>query len=219
MADAAGRPATFDSARAAGKWVVQEGYAAATPQRLEPVSVTTDEGTRWHVQEAGAVEPPAEGVPSPGVHPGVDAARSQLAVWDAQVAAEGQRAMAASATHGLSPETATAGLEATHPGQMVRVDPDTLVELAAEGHEPFPHLAAQIYAAHLSGGDVEVPLSEYQTALAGQPYAARLNDTTTFREGGVSVEEGQRPAPSVSVPPTTVAPPEDFSPEERVRGG
>lgn len=136
----------------------------------------------------GVYQTPAE-VPRIGVSPEMDAARGSVAAVDAAAVAHAQDTVAATQTHSISPQTMEEFLKQQPGERMVGVNPDTLVQLQAEGHDPFPEHFNEIAAAVASGEDVEIPLSRYLTRTAGQPFAEQLNNATTFREGGVSVDE------------------------------
>lgn len=113
-------------------------------------------------------------------------------------------------------------LEQQTPGRTVALDPDVLMQLGTEGTVVFPDHGPQIIAAARDGEPFVVPMSTYLARTSGQPFAEKLNSAATFREGGVSVEEGKElPAPSeVAAEPAPireVTTPPDFTPEESTR--
>jgi len=202
IADVNGAPISFNSPKEAGIWYQKHGYATGTDQIFD-----LDTGAKpgqVYVKEVGRSTPATDGVPPVGVHPGVDAVRAQFAEMDAGSIADIQHEIAQAAVTTSSPTTMEDFLNYSLPGRMVAVDPDKLVELAQQGHEPFPDHAQEIAEAAQSGGLFEVPLAKYLAATSGQPFAEELNAASVFREGGISAEqakEGIEP----STPPTTSA--------------
>lgn len=137
-----------------------------------------------------------------------DIIRPPLAIADQRMMEFEQQEVANSGLHTASPSTMRAFLSHAHGDEIVSVDPDALVGLARSGEEPFPDRAQEIARASQAGTDVEIPRAEYVSATAGQPFAQELNAATTFREGGVSTEEGKglaEPKPAAEEP--TGAPP------------
>lgn len=186
--DAEGGTANFPNVRAAGQFVADHGEA--------------DNSTYSYIQnpngsvslQARPIVPSVEGVPPVGVHPGVDGARAVVAQMDADHIASVQDNLAANPLTERSPQTMEAFLaQQTH--GTVSVDAERIAELNAEGHDPFPELHGEVQRAVLDGTDVEVPVSRYLTATAGQPFAEALNKATVFRDGGVSVDDAKN-APS-----------------------
>lgn len=135
----------------------------------------------------GVFRAPLE-VPRIGVHPETDQARGSVAAVDAAAMSHAQETIAASQVHSLSPQTMETFLAQQPSERMVQVDPEVLVQLAAEGHEPFPEHAADIARAVESGEGVDIPLSRYLTRTSGQPFAETLNNATIFRPDGTSVD-------------------------------
>lgn len=211
VADEAGAPVPFATQRDAAKFAA--GNEPAPGTRFD---VAQGEGDYFHAQQVPLVNPTAD-VPPPGVHPGVDGVRAIFAESDAADVARVQSAVADSATFQRTPTVMRDFLEQQMTGREAVVDPEQLVALAQAGHEPFPDRAAEILAAAQDGTEVRVPMSEYVTATAGQPFAEVLNATTTFREGGQPVKAEDVGTASAQVPPSTVAPPADFTPEETTR--
>lgn len=159
--------------------------------------------------------------PPPGVDPHVDAARSAVAEIDVHGITQIQAQIAESQTHARSPEVMETYIAQQTGDRTVQVDPDRLVELAQQGHEPFPEDAQAISEAAQAGEPYVVPLSRYLARTAGQPFADQLNSATVFRDGGVSVEEGKelgtKEPETPTAPRTLPEPPADFTPEESTR--
>lgn len=171
---------------------------------------------RLEAPEVAAARPNA---PPPGAHPPSDDFRASMATTDAAQAEQVQAAIAEAPIHSQAPSVSKAFLDQQMKGQTVQVDADKLVELASQGHTPFPELGPQILQAAADGTPLEVPAAQYHAALAGQSYAGDLNATSVFREGGVSVE-GAKEVPPVEVRRSaqpTVEPPSNFTPDETVR--
>jgi hypothetical protein len=174
----------FPTARAAAQWVVKEGHSNSADQIFSPYNDQTT--GNWTVQETGLAQTSRD-VPQPGVNPGVDAYRVEVAKQDEQSIAELEKNIADSATHQRTPEVMQSLLEDRTQGSMVQVDPQQLVDLYQQGHTPFADMVPQIQDALQTGLPLQVPLSRYLTEVAGQPFADELRKGTTFRDGGVSV--------------------------------
>lgn len=184
------------------------GESVAPTEPTPPIDLAPGPGGVWSVPE----------VPRLGVHPTFDAAREVVANADAQAASSLQEAIAQSKMHSRSPEAMEQFLAQQPSERPVDLDPDKLIELASQGHEPFPENAQAILQASRDGEDYEVPLSRYLARTAGQPFAEELNASTTFREGGTSVAEAaERPAPTSTTPVPFEAEAGDFTPEEQQR--
>lgn len=190
--DTEGNQATFANIREAGKFSATHG--------------TQDNAVYSYIQNADnsvslqlrPVVPSVEGVPPVGAHPGVDGARAVVAQMDADHIASVQDNLAANPLTERSPQTMEAFLGQQVSGN-VTVDPERITELNAQGHDPFPELHGEVQRAVLDGTDVEVPVSRYLTATAGQPFAEALNKATVFRDGGVSVDDAKN-APTAQGP-------------------
>lgn len=115
-----------------------------------------------------------------------------IAAHDVEQIAKVQEDVAASQTHTRSPATAQQFL-AQQTDHVVQVDPDTIIELQQQGHDPFPDHREEVIQAVRAGEPLEVPLSTYLAETAGKPWAEGVNKATVFRPGGVSVEEGSPP--------------------------
>lgn len=221
--DPAGNPMEFTTQKDAAKWILKEGYAQDHTQIFEPsVLRGGSEGTEpvFGVRMSGRQTVNPDVISPQGVDPQADAFRANLAQVDADQISQVQAALAESKTLTTSPQTAESILESQAPGAIARVPPETLGELAAEGHVPFPDHLPQVAQALLDGSDLEIPLSKYLVATAGQPYADKLNAATTFRDDGVSIEGAKDqppPAQTPIPPPTDPKLPDDFSPEESQR--
>lgn len=129
--------------------------------------------------------------PPAGVHPGADTLRAQIADVDAQGVAGIQAQIAETKTHTRSPAVMEQYIAQQTGGRTVEIDPDKLVELAQQGHEPFPEHAQEILQSAQDGEPFTVPLARYLARTSGQPFADDLNSATTFREGGVSVNDAK----------------------------
>lgn len=210
----------FNTPREAAQWVRENSGGNAAG--FEVRNVQAESGpTAYYVHETPPVVPPVDGVPPVGVHPGVDAVRGAVAGLDAEHISAVQESIAQGKVLGRSPEVME-GFLRQWPGAEVSVDPEHLVQLAQGREVVFPDHFAETANALQDGTDVRVPLSTYLTATAGKPYAQELNATSTFREGGVSVEEGKSAVPpqGESAPQSAsveVAPHVDLSPEEDTR--
>lgn len=160
--------------------------------------------------------------PAPGINPATDALRTTVAEADVAAVTDIQTAVAESQTHTRSPAVMESYLAQQTGEQTVRVNPDVLMQLGAEGTEVFPDHGPQIIAAARAGEPVEILLSTYLARTAGQPFAEQLNAATSFREGGVSVEDAaELPKPmaegeavAAPAPRAEVAVPDDFNPSE-----
>lgn len=153
---------------------------------------------------AGADVPPPRPAPPPppGVSPRTDTARTFVAEVDAKAVSAVQAEVAASQTFVRSPAVMESFIAQETGGQVVRVDPDTLIALKAEGHNPFPEYEAAIVKWAEAGEMLEVPLARYLAQTSGQPFAEQLNATTIFRDGSVSVEEAKELPKPVEVEAT-----------------
>lgn len=212
VADAEGSQVVFPNVRAAGKFSAQYGTADNAAYSY------VDNGNGSFSLQQRPISPPVDGVPNPGVHPGVDSARAFVAEADEGAVASAQEDIAKNPVFTRSLQTMEAFLGQQVQG-TVSVDPEKLAELAQQGHEPFPELRSEIQRALEDGTDVEVPTAHYLTATAGQTFAQDLNAATTFREGSVSTaeaKEGTTPIPTVT-PPPTVSAPLDLTPAEQTR--
>lgn len=190
--DEQGLNAAFPSVRAAGQFVAEHGEAdnSAYNYILNPDQSIS-------LQRRNIV-PPAEGVPPVGAHPAVDNIRFLIAQADEQHIANIQDNLAANPLTESSPLTMEEFLKQQTSGN-VTVDPERISELNAEGHDPFPEMRGEVQRAVLDGTDLEVPVSRYLTATAGQPFAEALNKATVFRDGGVSVDDAKNAPPALSL--------------------
>lgn len=213
-----GAPAEFASSREAAI----HGLHADLEPGTRPQPYPTANGT------FGVDQIPLEGwakgeapFPPEGVSPHADAIRTAVANVDVEgvkgiqetVANEGKDLLS------QSPATVESFLQSRLPNAVVSIDPDKLLDLAAQGHEPFPAQTAEATRAAVEGTDIQVPLSQYVVATAGKPFADELNAAATFRDGGTSVDaakEAPAPAQTVVPGPTTPVPP-DLTPEESAR--
>lgn len=129
--------------------------------------------------------------------PGVDPSHTPLYVGVAEMDAANvqrmQEAVAAAATTTRSPQLMIEYLNehTAAKGQTVAVPAETIAELWQQGHKPFQDMSEQVAAALKSGHDVQVPLGQYLTETAGQPFAEELLHVTRFRQNGVSLAEGK----------------------------
>jgi hypothetical protein len=132
-------------------------------------------------------------VPPPGVSPEHSPIYSAVADMDATGVARLQEDLTNTATLGRSPALTEDFLEnhTLASGRSVSVPAQAIADVWAQGHSPFADLAPQVQDAITTGGDVSVPLSQYLTETAGQPFAEALNAQTRFRENGVSQEEAK----------------------------
>lgn len=142
---------------------------------------------------------------SPKLLPGPAELREAQSQDDLAQVARIQDQIAASATHARSPEVAERFLEDQTQGAQVAVDSDKLIELAGQGHEPFPEAKQDIVQNALDGVPTQVPTSRYLSQTAGQSFAEELNSATTFRDAGVSADESKELGP-------------DLEPEENMAG-
>lgn len=155
-----------------------------------------------------------------GVDAAQDAARGIVAAGDAAHAGAVQDAIANNPLHKSSPSTMEEFLAQRFEGQTVRVDPNALIDLARQGHEPFPEHAAAIQSAAAEGRGVDIPTSTYLNRTADAPFREELNKSTVLREGGTSIEQVGEHVPAEIGPEVPIEPvkiPEDFTPEEGVR--
>lgn len=197
VADKEGAPVQFTSQREAADWAIRN--APSEGNRFD-IAVNA-EGNGFHVQEVPLVDP------------------AVVAEGDAKDIAGLQDEIANSATHGQTPAIMENFLEQQVAGHVARIDPDALIKLASQGEEPFPERATDIVQAAHDGTEVEVPLSKYLAVTSGQPYANALNEATRFRGDGVSQLDAKETVgtPTTEVPPATVQPPADLTPEEAQR--
>lgn len=216
VADAEGNPVSFNNQKSAGVWAMKQGYASGTDQIF---SVANGPEGQFHVQETARTAPPVDNVPPVGVHPGVDNVRGIVAEADSSAVSALQREIAGSDTLTRNPQVMEEYLQQQVGDRTVSIDPDKLVELAQQGHEPFPDLTSDILSASKTGTDVEVPLAKYLAATSGQPFADDLNAASTFRDGGTSTNEAkEQAAPAGAViPPAKGEVPNDLTPEEASR--
>lgn len=147
-------------------------------------------------------------MPALGAHPATDAGRAEVAVQDAQHVAALQESIVQGQVLGRSPQVMNDFL-AQWPEGTVRVDPNKLVELAAQGHVPFPNMVDDTISALRTGSPLDVPMSRYLTETAGKPFADELNSASVFRDGGVSVEEGKAGSEELGSPEVRPSPAEE----------
>ena len=145
-----------------------------------------------------------------------------LAEYDNARAADIQASVAASPVHGRAPQVTEDFLNGVMPGKTVEIEPDKLVELAQQGHEPFPEKAQDIVQSAAEGTPVEVPTGTYLARTAGQPYADELNSATNFRpDEGASLDEAKETVPveaqATILGKSNVSVPSDLTPEESTR--
>lgn len=192
VVDNTGAPATFNTAKEAAVWIQKEGYATPHSQIFEPAN--GPEGG-YVVKQTGTASGPDT---APGINPAVDELHTEAAKTDAKEVADLQEQVASTATHGRSPDLMQDFLH-NHAGASaeVAVDSAALVKLYSEGTPLFKDKFTDIQAAVQSGSFVKIPLSQYLTETAGQPFADELNAATRFRDNGVSVNEAaDLPKPS-----------------------
>lgn len=222
--DPSGKPAVYGTAREAGQAAVS--MTSADRAFTHAVHPTENGFTVQDIQAQLARGNPLAGragtaydpFAPQGVNPTTDAVRAATAELDAAHMEQVQKSVAASQTLTRSPTSMEAFLEQQTPGALARVDPDKLLELAANGHEVFPDQANAILRASIDGQPFTVPMSQYLTATSGKPFAADLNAATNFRENGVSVEDAKETAQSgVSVPAGKADVPADFTDAETGR--
>jgi hypothetical protein len=164
------------------------------PAEIEP-SPFTSVPPEFHAEfEPGPFTTDPEQFPPEGVSPEHDGVRRAVANVDAELIRTLQERIADSPLLKTSPEVMEGFLDSLT-DHTVYVDPEKLLELARDGHEPFPDHARDIAQAAADGSQFEVPLSKYLTATAGQPFAEELNSYTTFRDGGTSLEEAEADKP------------------------
>lgn len=197
VADEAGAPVHFTSQRDAATWASQN--APSTGNRFD--IAVNEAGNAFHVQEVPLVDP------------------SVVAEGDAKDIAGLQEEIGNSTTHSTSPAIMENYLEQQVAGHTAAVDPDTLLKLASQGVEPFPESAGAIVQAAHDGTDLELPLSRYLAATAGQPFADGLNEATRFRADGVSQLDAKEntATPTTQVQPGSTLPPTDLTPQEAQR--
>jgi hypothetical protein len=222
VADAAGQPVHFPDKRSAAAWALKN----STEGQTFTVGRNGPGGTRF-VEDIG----PRGGLGgfTRGGNAAADEVRAAVAEGDAASIQATQAAVADSQTFARSPATMEDFLESQAPGHTTVLDPETVIQLGQQGHQPFPELAQQAVTSALDGTPLEVPTSRYVSATAGQPFADALNETSVFRDEGVSVAEGKEigkqepaaePAEGEEQPkPFTIQPevPADFSAEEGQR--
>ncbi len=219
-----GNPLVFADQKAAARWILSEGYRnPANPQIFEVANGAT--AGQFVVRQSGVTSPVAEPVP-PGVEPAADMAHGLAAEADAARVAALEQEVAGSKTLALSPETTKAFLEQQAPGKQAWIDVDALTELMAQGQgfeelNSIPGFVEQYQHAIVSGADIEVPFSDYVTAVSGKPSADALRQITRFSAEGASLHETQtfkaNAAELGEAPPAEPPPAEDLSPEEHGR--
>jgi hypothetical protein len=166
---------------------INEGAFGAKPRIGGPTAPVQDAEFTDHV---------------PGVNPADSIVHSSIAEADANNVSRMQEAVAGSKTLTRSPELMQDFLENHTPasGQEVSVPSETITKLWQQGHMVFQGQADQILDSLRSGADVKVPMSQYLTETAGQPFADELNAATRFRENGVSQDEAKTlPQPTTPV--------------------
>lgn len=188
VADEGGNPAVWPNQRAAAEWILRQGNKTGGSQIFDIAS--GPEGG-YVVKEVGNTAEPAEGTPPVGVHPGVDAVRGGVAESDAEAVGKLQEEIAQTDVATQSPSSMEDFLTHQLGDRTVGVDPQALVELGQEGHDPFPEHADEIADAQASGGLVDIPMARYLARTNGQPFAEGLNSTTVFRDGGISQEQAK----------------------------
>lgn len=199
---------------------------------VQDLGMATEVGGTPRLTGPREVVPDAEFTPvkPPGVAPDDAAVYKGAAEMEVFHAEKLQESIAGTQTHALLPSLTEEFLSHTPvAGQTVWVDPEAILKLYAEGHQPFPQYAQAIGAALNSGRDIALPAEVFHTEVAGKPYADALNAAARFREGGVSVDEakalgdggaeGGEPVRvqggegGDAVAPREVVPPEDIPPE------
>jgi hypothetical protein len=157
------------------------------------------------IPRPGTASPSAPGgpprpVPGIGGSPVADTIRGVVAERDAAHVTELQSTIAESATHSRAPAVMQDFLESQVPNQLAHVDAGQALTLFNEHRVPEEEVNAlfdsqddkdSFLAAAQDGGSHPVPLSNYLAATAGKPWAKQLNQVTTFRNGGVSVDEAK----------------------------
>lgn len=171
-----------------------EGLPFEAPVRGPPIN----EGTFGQTPRIGG---PGEAIQdaeftdahTPGVNPQDSIVHSSVAEVDAHNVSLMQDAVAESKTLTRSPELMQNFLEdhTAAGSQEVSVPSETITKLWQQGHMVFQGQADQILDSLRSGADVKVPMSQYLTETAGQPFAEELNAATRFRETGVSQDEAK----------------------------
>jgi hypothetical protein len=162
-------------------------------QRAALVTQTVDQ------MEQGAALFGSLHVPMAGVSLLADAARADAATRALQSWQGMQSAAAGSKLRNRAPDAFSALMDTYNGGGSIFVPGERLQDLyqGIQSHpgapnDPFafvPDIEAQMSRASLTGGDVEIPISDFTAHLAGTPIEQQLRPDIRFNEDGMTMRE------------------------------
>ena len=191
VVDESGAPVTWDSPKAAARWVQSQGYKWEGSNQSFELATGDQEGT-WTVKQSQNYSGEVPSGPAPtGAGPVTDILHAQQADIAAASVAKAQELLSETATLGRSPQIVEEALGQELAGKFAYVDPQMLQMLKQEGHVVFEDKHDQLVNAIATGRDIKVPLEQYLAETSGKPFAEELNGVTRFSADGVSQAEGK----------------------------
>jgi hypothetical protein len=189
LANEAGQPVGFASAREAASWRMQNGGDQVFEPDLHP------EGIGLRDVQARPADPyweaRASRQPVPGVDPQTDEVLAANADSDAVTSERIEKAVSETPLHSQSPELMEEflGHNPAIAERDVQVDPFALKELYNQGHTPFQDNIEDIEDAMFRGTSMTVPYAKWLAEVSGKPYAEAIRSATAFTENGISQNE------------------------------
>lgn len=198
VVDAEGKPTRFETAKDAALWArANRGQDDRVFQHdLHPR--TKEVGVRVIEPEVRFSE---EG---PGVSPETDSNLARQAEQVNKELEQLEEVVVNTQTFSRSPDLMEEFMEGVAPGQTVKLDPQTVLNLSQTDHDFFMwalseesgEFTALLKKASASGAYMEMPLSQYMKWTAGKPWSAELRKGVTVGDG-ITIEQAKEFRPKI----------------------